>query len=234
MNTGEAWTTAHDAYCLSNKLEGCAKLIWQWLNAHSDQQHEPDLADFNKWVRKHRGKPFHRDTIKLAWQKLIDSRIINPLKRFTWKVWRIGLKSISSLIDSKPRPRKSSRLHKQIRDLGAETAESSSRVINSSSLINPDTRQILRECEQAGFNFVLEENPRVLAYSLELVQIAIAYFEFRHPNQQARDKIRSCEGWLIYCLEHETWKENQRFYGYLCAYDILPIEVVGRCFDAAL
>lgn len=227
------WTPAHDAYCLATKLEGCSKLIWQWLINHPEEQEEPDLGKFNSWVEKYRGRAYHRDTIKLAWNKLINSKIVRPLKHFTWKVWRITLRPVTLLVNpvSATLQRKSSREDNSIRGLGTETPINACRNINSSSKINPDAKEILAECEVAGISFEEKQQPRVLEFPLEKVRIAIAYFLFRHPDEKAKNKVRSPQGWLIYCLCNEAWKENRRFYNHLCAYNIVPVESLEAYFD---
>lgn len=229
-----AWTPAHDAYCLASKLEGCSKLIWQWLINHPEEQEEPDLSKFNNWVEKYRGKAYHRDTIKLAWNKLIESKIIRPLKFFTWKIWRIALRPITLLVNpaSATLQRKSSREDDSIRGLRAATPIASYTSTNSSSKINPQTKEILAECEAAGIEFEEKQQPRVLEFPLEKVRIAIAYFLFRHPDEKSRAKVRSPQGWLIHSLCNDTWLTNKSFLGHVFAYNILPqscIELLERC-----
>lgn len=169
------WTEKHDAYCLQNRLTPTAKLIWQWLiHTERPEEAEPDLKQFNAWAAKHRGKPFHRDTLKKAWDDLIEADIIHPIKQFTWAIWRVVIRPINLLLYPISTPRKQSRFEENDRDSQPSNAlVASDEVIAAAATdIKNDIRVVT--CEEAGITY---SNPSFLRkFSLGKVRAAIALF----------------------------------------------------------
>lgn len=91
QNSISRWTHKHEEYCLKNQIPRAAQLMWEWLikNGQCNIEIEPDLKDFNNWIGRHRGKPYCRNTIKSAFNCLVESRVINLVKRYTWCIVKI-------------------------------------------------------------------------------------------------------------------------------------------------
>jgi hypothetical protein len=224
------WTEKHDAFCLAHKLEGAAKLIWQWMIHHPNQQKEPDLGQFNKWAAKHRGKPYHRDTIKIAWAKLVDTGVVRPLKRYTWKIWGIILRSVTLLVNP-PQPRKRSRpsncdrdqepsneQYADDRDVTTTTSLSLNRgehfpsdaeLLQAAPLTEASyLEQNIQRCEEAGIEFTdSKEAVKVLAHTHpEDVMAACDYY----LEYIKRNKVGKPAGFLRRCLERRWWEKGQK------------------------
>lgn len=173
--TQNYWTEKHDAYCLKHKLSPTAKLIWQWLiHTERPEEAEPDLKQFNQWATKHRGRPFHRDTLKIAWNQLIESDVIRPIKQFTWSIWRCAIRPINLLLYPISTPRKRSRIEETDRGSdGSNDSNAPSQDIAAAALSNNE-EEIINECKSAGISF---SDTRILRkFSLEKVRSAIALF----------------------------------------------------------
>lgn len=211
------WTPIHDAYCLEHGITPSAKLLWQWLVSRSEvPEQEPDLAEFNAWVEKHRGKGYHRDTIKKAFKALIDCKAIEVLKPFTWRIWRIKVRPIN-LIVNPPRPLKKSHNCDSVRDSDASNPQSADEEVITTTTFSQnnqdeDFKQKLYLCHEAGIEYQFKEAGFLKTFSLEQIKKAIAYFLFKRNN------VDYPEGWFRKCLEDnyaerylESVEHNQHF-----------------------
>ena len=54
------WTEEHEAFCYQHQITPAAKTLWQWLMRQGEisSEIEPNLAEFNEWVAKVRGKGY--------------------------------------------------------------------------------------------------------------------------------------------------------------------------------
>lgn len=212
MTTGNVWTDKHDAYCLKHGITPSAKQLLQWLVSRSEApEQEPDLAEFNAWVEKHRGKGYHRDTLKRAIATLIECKIVTPLKKFSWRIWRLILRPIG-LISSPPNLRKKSRLQDCDRDPEASNPQSADAVALAAAVSNLDLSEldseVLETCSEAGIPFRSDEAGNVLKHSIDEVREAIAHFRRRGGH----DKIENPQGWLIECLRRRWWEDATNYY----------------------
>jgi hypothetical protein len=213
------WTKKHDEFCLEKGIKPSAKSLWQWLlEKGGEGEREPDLADFNKWIEKHRGKPFHRDTIKQAFNQLVETGAITTLKKFTWKVWRIVVRSIDAVIGAKPKQRKNSHNRDRNRTLPPSNPDSAvaqdiaAAALDSMQLISqlPEEEvqileQNLETCEAAGITFSAKESAEILSCEPEDLKQAIALFQKRGGHS----KIKNPEGWLRRCLDGLWWESKR-------------------------
>ena len=88
------WTKRHQEISLEYELPPAAVNLWQWLLRHESQLElrEIDLKDFNLWLGKKRGKPYHRETIKTAIKKLLDIGVVVGRKLGEyWYLWELRL-----------------------------------------------------------------------------------------------------------------------------------------------
>lgn len=231
------WTKRHATYCVQNRLTPTAVVLWQWLLHEMPESSTEiiDLHDFNKWVEDTRGKPHDPKSVKSATKQLIKVGVLIRTQSYTAYVWKWTLKSINLLLPptSRPTPKKSTS-KPNIPDSEPQTDESSETGNNSSSSINleeksKDGDEILAECEAAGIPFVKAERPKVLNFPLHQVKIALAYFQYRFPDQESRREIRSFQGTLIYFLRKRCWNWNINFLMNLNAYRLVPDWVLTLC-----
>lgn len=231
------WTKKHATFCVQNRLTPTARELWQWLLDEMPEGSSEiiDLRDFNKWVEDTRGKPHDNKSVKSAAQQLIKVGVLIRTQSYTAYVWRWTLRSINLLLPptSRPTPKKSASKPK-FPDSDPQTDESSETGNNSSSTNNLEENsqnadEILAECEAAGIPFVKAERPKVLNFPLHQVKIALAYFQYRYPDEESRQEIRSYQGTLIYFLRKKCWNLNINFLMNLSAYILVPDWVMKLC-----
>lgn len=208
------WTEKHDQFCLENELTPSAKLLWQFLvhRYKENEEIEPDLdKEFNAWVKKYRKDPFSINTIKTAFNRLIECEAIRKIKQWSWHEVRI--------ITFPPyffRVKKNSQNHHQIDKKQPSKPHSTETPLGSSSIdINHDPdieeeiiaecEKVLDACESAGIVFNPIQSPQILDYPLEDVKMAIALFHQRGGHK----KIKNPQGWLLQCLRREWFFEAQ-------------------------
>ncbi len=212
------WTEKHDEFCLHNKLTPCAKLLWQWLIRQKDD--EPDLKEFNNWVRKHRGKPYCRPSIKTAFNQLVECRVISVVKQFTWHLVRIITRSLEDLF-----PKKKCRNGNKNYATQPSTPQSVEKEDYSSSinLREPDLdskfAKNLSYLQHEGFQFDLNEI-EVLAHERRELELSVILFKVRGHNR----KILNPEGWLRTCLRKRYFEQprNSQLLELLGEHDELP------------
>ncbi|HLO84909.1 MAG TPA: hypothetical protein VK203_07840 [Nostocaceae cyanobacterium] len=205
-----AWTSKHDAFCLENRVTPSAKLLWHWLEAlakgNHDQELEPDLKDFNKWVEKHRGKGFCRLTLKNALAQLIDLRVVDLIKQFTWSIVRIATRPLEWLKPKKNlRQRNKNYAQQPSNQQNTDDAQYSSSNYSLSEEELAEHEAVLTECENAGIVFDPIQSPEILDYTHEEVKAAIKLFHQRGGHK----KIKNPQGWLIGCLRRRWYEQPQ-------------------------
>lgn len=195
------WTEKHDQFCLENGFTPAAKLLWQWIIRQKEE--EPDLKEFNYWVAKHRGKPYCRPTIKAAFNQLVECRVIQLVKKFTWNLVRIVTRTLDDLF-----PKKKLRSESQIYDLPTSNpSESNEGFINSnqSSLTVEDKVEILENCANVGILFNPEHDTDLYQHSKEEIAIALEFYGSLTPRKKR--SIINLQGWFLTCLERQFWNE---------------------------
>jgi hypothetical protein len=231
------WTKKHATFSVQNRLTPTSRELWQWLLDEMPEGSAEiiDLRDFNQWVEDTRGKPHDPKSVKSAAQQLIKVGVLIRAQNYTAYVWKWTLKSIDLLLPSTPRPTpKKSTSKPKIPDSPPQNEETSETGNNSSSIknkreISENADQILSECEAAGITFVKAERPKVLNFPLHQVKIALAYFQYRYPDSESRQEIRSFQGTLIYFLRKKCWNLNINFLMNLNAYRLVPDWVLELC-----
>jgi hypothetical protein len=165
------WTNKHDEFCLEHAITPSAKLLWQWLvYGGENKELEPDLQDeFNEWVAKKRGKPFDPKTIKTAIKQLDDCGLINIVRKFSWKVYRLFLRPLDWLT-----PRKKPRYSERFSNLDASNGTSAEDEVNNNNIIlssiseeDKKRLEIIKLCEQYGY----KDYPKaIFTYSVEEIK----------------------------------------------------------------
>jgi hypothetical protein len=189
------WTKQHQEFALSKSLPPSATLLWQWLTETGKEgAREPDLKEFNAWVDKHRGKPYHRDTLKLAITKLYEVGILIEEKFFRWNIRRVMLRSIEMLL-AKLKPRKNS----QGRDRFCEPDTSNLPEASDRGLAAAATDLL----DQVGIVVSPELLKVVKKFSLEEIRCAVAHF----LDRGGLLNIHNPAGWLSRCLRGRWWDD---------------------------
>ncbi|MBD2775180.1 hypothetical protein [Iningainema tapete] len=201
-NRLSSWSQKHEAFCLENQIPPAAKLLWQWLIIQGiGEETEPDLAEFNDWVKKHRGKGYCRLTLKNALAKLVECRVITLIKQYTWRIVKIVTRPLDWLL-----PKKNLQKQNEIYASQTSNPQSIENEVNSSSYPHNDAgdkEEILEICNEAGINYPPNKPARIFTYSVEEIKLAIASFFIRGGHE----KIRNPQGWLIDCLQWRYWEE---------------------------
>lgn len=197
-----SWSQKHEEFCLENQIPPAAKLLWQWLILQEiGVETEPDLDEFNEWVKRHRGKGYCRLTLKNALSKLIDCRVVNLVKQYTWRIVKIITRPLDWLL-----PKKNLQNRNQIYASPTSNPQSVETEVNSSSISSDgenSKEEILEICNEAGINFNPNKPAKIFSYSLEDIKQAIAMFHLRGGHE----KTFNPQGWLITCLELRFWED---------------------------
>lgn len=204
------WTPQHDAYCLERGITPSAKLLWQWLiRRNSGLEQEPDLAEFNSWIEKHRGKGYHRDTLKAAIAQLIEHKVIEPLKKFTWRIWRIVLRPINAII-CPPKLRKKSHTCECVRDPGTSNPQFAADDVQTTTTVldDEDLAAKVEVCRQAGIRYMGRSASFLRDFTLDEINKASTFFFASGANN--RDKVPNPEGWFRACLRDDYVGQHER------------------------
>ncbi|MEW5860670.1 MAG: hypothetical protein AB1861_25395 [Cyanobacteriota bacterium] len=220
MNSSN-WTRKHIKFSVQNRLTPTARELWQWLldEIPSGSNEIIDLRDFNKWVKRTRGFPHDRKTVKSAAQQLIDKGVLTDAKRYTPYVWKWTLQPIRVLVPPPFRhPQKRTMFQPQIPNLDPSNALSvKDEAITTTTFLDLDLEDVqedaqekefeqkLEACQKAGIYYLPKDANFLRNFSLSEVLKAINYFLFN------RDGVRKPEGWFRICLE-DNWagKETER------------------------
>ncbi len=96
------WSAKHQEISFHLNLTPSAIHLWQWMlsNRNPDAY---DLRDFNDWVKDHRGKPYHRDTLKAAIALLEEKGVIAIVREFAWNIRRVVCFGVDKILKKGPR-----------------------------------------------------------------------------------------------------------------------------------
>lgn len=196
------WSQKHEEFCLANRIPPAAKLLWQWLISQGQcEETEPDLSEFNDWVKKHRGKGYSRPTLKNALAKLISCGVVSLIRQYTWKIVKIITRPLEWL-----QPKKNLQKQNEIYASQTSNPQFTENQVNSSSSSYNDAgtkEEILEICNGAGISFNPNKPAKIFSYSLEDIKQAIAMFHLRGGHE----KHFNPQGWLITCLELRFWED---------------------------
>lgn len=170
---------------------------------------EPNLKEFNEWAEKHRGKPFHRDTLKIAWRQLQESGVIHPLKEFTWAIWRVIIRPINLLLEPICKPRKISRILKCDRGLEPSNPSNVADEVSAAAAINSNKSEVVTICEENGITYT---KPSAISWAT-VAQIKAAIALFFHRGGFALDadgfpRVENPQGFLIDAIK-KGWINEQ-------------------------
>lgn len=223
--TQQNWTEGHLRYCIAQRLTPTAIKLYQWLLTEMQEGWTEiiDLRDFQRLVRKERGKPHDFRVIQTAIERLADAGILKTCKRYSNFLWKWTIKPINRLLYPLiPKP-KISQSRSQIPNLqDSNEGNAFDKVIAAAATVSNRTQPVdllgderVTLCEEAGIKYT---NPSFLrSFSLEKVRGAIALFyargghaidsdglpEIVNPRGFVRDALS--KGWV-------DEQENQKLY----------------------
>lgn len=186
------FTLQHRQLAFQKGLPPAAIALWQWaIENHNDDCYELDL--FNKWVTKQRGRSYHRDTLKSAINKLEESDLVTVVRKFSWKILRVVIHPIHTLIPSRKNPNIPEEILNSL-PLIPQTVEAES--------VQQQLSERISICQQAGLDYRPGQREWLISFSLkELVQ-AIAYLIIYNEQKQT---VNNPEGFVRRCLE-QNWR----------------------------
>ena len=201
------WTEKHDEFCLKNKFYPSSKLLWQWLlrQGRLYTEIEPDLVEFNQWVKKHRGNGYCRVMLKKALEQLIESKAIDLVKRYTWRIVKLTTKPLSALktkIKLRERKQNYDPQPSIVRTASPCTEQQQQYIIKR----NYQVKRSLELLDQAGIYFD-EEVLEVLNRPEHEIKVSIALFELAGSFE----KITRAEGWIRTCLRERYWEHPSSY-----------------------
>lgn len=197
------WTDKHHKFCVKNSLYGCVRNLYEFLvMTEGENQHiEVDLKhEFNHWIEKNRRQPYHRDTIKRAWNKLVELKLILVAKRYSWCVWSCTLVSLDQL-----KPRKKSRKRTQARGFAPSNPHSPKKELLQQQHLFSDLLKSINVTIQPKYL------KRLLKFTIEELKDAITLFKARIQTRE----IKNPPGFIVDCLENSWCYEpfNSKYIG---------------------
>ncbi|MEH1786382.1 MAG: hypothetical protein V7L23_12545, partial [Nostoc sp.] len=134
------WTEEHTAFCYKHHISPAAKSLWQWLmmQGYIGEEVEPDLSEFNATVAKARGKGYSHNYLKKIFDQLVECRVIQVVKQYSWKIFKLLVRPLSWL---KP-PRKRTEKNFQNQNLSDDSDPS-----NDISAVTVDLQQQHSNCD---------------------------------------------------------------------------------------
>jgi hypothetical protein len=213
------WTKKHTKFSVQNRLTPTARELWQWLLDEMKEGSNDiiDLRDFNKWVKRTRGFPHDRKTVKSAAQQLRDKGVLTNATRYTPYVWKWRLEPIRVLIPPPFRPpQKKSNNQPEIPNLDPSKPQSEKDecITTTTGNLNEktagvnekshdeDLEQKLEACRVAGIYYHPKDAVFMRNFSFENVLKAIKYYLCNC------DAVCKPEGWFRRCLE-DNWAEQE-------------------------
>ncbi|OYD92760.1 hypothetical protein CDG77_13990 [Nostoc sp. 'Peltigera membranacea cyanobiont' 213] len=200
------WTEEHTAFCYQHHICPAAKSLWQWLMMQGAiaEELEPDLSEFNATVAKARGKGYSHNYLKQIFEQLVEHRVIQVVKQYSWKIFKLLVRPLEWL---KP-PRRKREKNLQNHNLSYSLDPSNDKSIapgdiqqqHSNSDINLET------LAENGIHFDSKEK-EVLDRPTNEIKLALIMFNLRG----ALDKILNPEGWIRTCLRKRIWEQPTNY-----------------------
>lgn len=207
------WSEEHEAFCYKNRISPAAKILWQWLIRQGEisNEIEPDLAAFNTWVERNRGKGYCQKYLKKIFDELVEHRVIQVIKKYSWKIFKLLVRPLEWL---KP-PRK--RARKNIQNLESSSTLDPS---NNKSVV-PGTSQQQQSyidtnselLNEVGIHFDSDVS-EVLEAPTNEIKLAIIMFNLRG----GLEKIENPEGFIRRCLRGRWWEYPRNYNALLQKY----------------
>lgn len=194
------WTEEHEAFCYRNHISPAAKSLWQWLMRQGEisEEIEPDLSAFNAWVEKNRGKGYAHNYLKQIFNQLIEHRVIQVVKQYSWKIFKLLVRPLSCL-----KPRREKNLQNRNSSYKQQPSNDSNAVEESIQQQHSTNKQLL---EDNGIYY--DDNvTQVLHRPTNEIRLAIIMFNLRGGFE----KIENPEGFIRDCLRFRWWEYSRNY-----------------------
>jgi hypothetical protein len=200
------WTEEHESYCYQHHIPPAAKILWQWLMRQGEisEEIEPDLAAFNAWVKKVRGKEYSHNYLKKIFDILVETRVIQVVKQYSWKIFKLLVRPLDWLKPPKKRREKKLHNHNSSYDLPASNVDSSVEGTSQQQQSSINTNSEL--LNELGIHFD-SDIKEVLERPVNEVKLAIIMFNLRGGFE----KIENPEGFIRRCLRGRWWEYKRNY-----------------------
>ncbi|WGV24771.1 hypothetical protein [Halotia branconii] len=200
------WTEEHEAFCYKHHICPAAKSLWQWLMRQGEisAEVEPDLSEFNATVAKSRGKGYSHNYLKQIFNQLVEHRVIQIVKQYSWKIYKLLVRPLEWL--KPPRKKREKNLQNHNFSDTLDPSKDNSVVPGNIQQQHPDhdiNKQLL---EEKGIYFN-ENITEVLDRPVNEIRLSVLVFDLRGGF----DKIPNPEGFIRQCLREEWWLEKRNY-----------------------
>jgi hypothetical protein len=200
------WTEEHEAFCYQHHICPAAKSLWQWLMRHGviAEEVEPDLSEFNATVAKARGKGYSHNYLKKIFDQLVEHRVIQVVKQYSWKIFKLLLRPLEWLKPPKKKREKNLQNHNFSYTLDPSNDSSTVPGSIQQQHLNQDINKELLESKGIHYN---EKVTEVINYPTNEIRLALLVFDFRGGF----DKVPNPEGFIRQCLRERWWEEPRNY-----------------------
>ncbi|MEH2174808.1 hypothetical protein [Nostoc sp.] len=195
------WTEEHEAFCYKHHICPAAKSLWQWLMRQGAiaEEVEPYLSEFNATVAKARGKGYSHNYLKQIFEQLVEHRVIQVVKQYSWKIFKLLVRPLEWL---KPlRKKREKNLQNHNLSYTSPTSNGKSTVPGDIQQQHSNSDINLETLAENGIHFNSTEK-EVLERPTNEIKLALLMFNLRG----ALDKILNPEGFIRQCLRQRWWE----------------------------
>lgn len=188
-------------FAYESKLTPASQNLYLWLVKNHNEDAD-DLRDFDEFIEKHRGKPYHRETLRRSINQLKEHGLIVVAREFRWNILRLALRPLK-LLNQKKSPESDQKLTKKPskpRGFGGGFIQQQpikSKKSEEAKQSKIELAKRLEICEAAGLDYVPGQQEWLLGFSIEEISDAVKYL-----LKQA--DIHNREGFFRRSLE-ECW-----------------------------
>ncbi|WP_414546078.1 hypothetical protein [Nostoc sp. CCY0012] len=201
-----AWSEEHDAFCYQHHICPAAKSLWQWLSRQGQisAEIEPDLAEFNAWVKKVRGKEYAHNYLKQIFNQLVENRVIQVVKQYSWKIFKLLVRPLEWL---KPlRKKREKKLHNHNLSYTLDPSNDKSAVPSDIQQQHSNSDINLVTFADNGIHFDPDEK-EVLDRPTNEIKLAILMVNLRG----GLENLKNTEGWVRVCLRKRIWEHPTNY-----------------------
>lgn len=200
------WTEEHEAFCYKHHICPAAKSLWQWLMRQGviAEEVEPDLSEFNATVAKARGKGYSHNYLKQIFEQLVEHRVIQVVKQYSWKIFKLLVRPLEWL--KPPRKKREKNLQNHNFSYTSDPSNDISAVPGNIQQQHSNSDLNLETLEEAGIHYDSFEK-EVLERPTNEIKLALLIFNFRGGFE----KIENPEGFIRDCLRRRWWESRRNY-----------------------
>ncbi|MEH1971102.1 hypothetical protein [Nostoc sp.] len=195
------WTEEHEAFCYKHHICPAAKSLWQWLMRQGviAEEVEPDLSEFNATVAKARGKGYSHNYLKKIFDTLVEHRVIQVVKQYSWKTFKLLVRPLEWL--KPPRKKREKNLQNHNLSYNSDPSNDKSAVLGDIQQQHSNSDINLETLAENGIHFDSTEK-EVLERPTNEIKLALLMFNLRGGF----DKSHNPEGFIRQCLRQRWWE----------------------------